>query len=174
MDLEKLDNTILELEQNSRELKDFVKVYSEISQLKNDLLNNAVQLQESNKTIGKVDKELTATLESYTKQLNKIDQLLEKKIDELYKDNKSFQKELDQLIISKLSQHKSDIEVSVRNEGNQVERAIENALTSKFNALDAQLKENFCEHAKKLKFLESLLYIAIALGIGTFVLRFLG
>ncbi|AHM63231.1 hypothetical protein D770_24930 [Flammeovirgaceae bacterium 311] len=174
MDLEKLDNTILELEQNSRELKDFVKVYSEISILKNDLLNNAVQLQESNKALGKVDKELTATLESYTKQLNKIDQLLEKRIDELYKDNKGFQKELDQLIISKLEKHKSDIEVSVRNEGTQIQRATENALTSKFNSLDAQLKENFREQAKKLKYLETLLYAAIALGIGAIVLRFVG
>ncbi len=154
-DLEKLDNAIKELEKQSNDLKDFNAVYAEIAKLKQDLLENLKLLRENNKGLTDISKEVEKRLDES-----------QKKIDEIYKDNKAFQKELDSSIASRLDKHKSDIQVEIRNEGTQIQRAFETTLNSNFNQMESKIKEAFERQTKQLSTLKILTFILIAISIG--------
>ena len=154
-DLEKLDNAIKELEKQSNDLKDFNAVYAEIAKLKQDLLENLKLLRENNKGLTDISKEVEKRLDES-----------QKKIDEIYKDNKAFQKELDSSIASRLDKHKSDIQVEIRNEGTQIQRAFETTLNSNFSQMESKMKEAFERQTKQLSTLKILTFILIAISIG--------
>lgn len=154
-DLEKLDNAIKELEKQSNDLKDFNAVYAEIAKLKQDLVENLKLLKENNKGLTDISKEVEKRLDES-----------QKKIDEIYKDNKAFQKELDSSIASRLDKNKSDIQVEIRNEGTQIQRAFETTLNSNFNQMESKIKDAFERQTKQLNTLKILNFILIALSIG--------
>ena len=54
MDLEKLDNVVNELEHNSKQLKDFTAVYSEISSLQTNISRKLELIEENNKSLNSV------------------------------------------------------------------------------------------------------------------------
>lgn len=166
MDLEKLDNAINELEQNSKQLKDFTTVYSEISTLQSNIFRNLELIEENNKNLNSVSIVIKKQTEENTKQLKVANDFLEQKIGEIYKDNKAFQKELDATLITRLDKHKSDIQVEIRNEGTQIQRAFETTLNSNFNSMETKIKERFDLQYKELKTLRVLVYVLIAIGIG--------
>lgn len=165
-DLERLDKTIKELELQSNDLKEFNKVYSEIGKLKQDISDNLSLLKENNDGFTSLSKEIQSRLTKSEEQIEKFENELIKKIQELYQDNKNFQKELDSTLITRLEKHKSDIQVEVRNEGTQIQRAFETTLNTNFNVLESKLKENFAEQSKQFKVLKVLLFILLGLGIG--------
>lgn len=166
MDLEKLDNTIKELEEQSSNLKEFNKVYSEIGKLKQDIADNLKLLKENNDGFETVSKRIQSSLEKSENQLENIESKLLKKIQELYQDNKNFQKELDSSIITRLDKHKFDIQVEIRNEGTQIQRAFETILNTNFNSMESKLKEKFSIQTKKLSTLKILMFVIIGIGIG--------
>jgi hypothetical protein len=165
MDLEKLDSVVNELEQNSKQLKDFTTVYSEISKLQSNISRNLVLIEENNKNLNSVSDVIKKQTEENTKQLKVANDFLEQKIGEIYKDNKSFQKELDGTLITRLDKHKSDIQVEIRNEGTQIQRAFETTLNSNFNSMEIKIKERFDLQSKELKTLRILVFVLIAIGI---------
>jgi len=154
-DLEKLDNAIKELEKQSNDLKNFNTVYAEIAKLKQDILENLKLLKENNKGLADISTDLEKRLEEF-----------QKKIDEIYKDNKAFHKELDASIATRLDKHKSDIQVEIRNEGAQIQRSFETALNSNFNQMESKIKDSFERQTKHLSTLKILTFILIALSIG--------
>lgn len=154
-DLEKLDNTIKELEKQSNDLKDFNSVYAEIAKLKQDIMENLKFLKENNEGLTDISKEVEKRLDES-----------QKKIDEIYKDNKAFQKELDASIASRLDKNKSDIQVEVRNEGTQIQRAFETTLNSNFNQMESKMKDAFERQTKQVNTLKILTFILIAISIG--------
>ncbi len=160
--LEKLDKAIKELEKQSNDLKDFNAVYAGIAKLKEDLLENLKLLKENNKGLTDISIEVEIRLEES-----------QKKIDELHKDNKVFQKELDSSIASRLDRHKSDIQVEMRNEGAQIQRAFETTLNFNFNQMESKLKNAFDRQTKQLNTLKALNIILIALSLGLVVGLFL-
>lgn len=166
MDLEKLDNVVNELEHNSKQLKDFTAVYSEISSLQTNISRNLELIEENNKSLNSVSEVIKKKTEENTEQLKVTNDFLEKKIGEIYKDNKSFQKELDSTLITRLDKHKSDIQVEIRNEGTQIQRAFETTLNSNFNIMQSKIKERFELQSKELKTLKILVFVLIAIGIG--------
>lgn len=166
MDLEKLDNVVNELEQNSKQLKDFTAVYSEISTLQSNINQNLELIEENNKNLNSVSDVIKKQTEENTKQLKVANDFLEQKIGEIYKDNKAFQKELDATLITRLDKHKSDIQVEIRNEGTQIQRAFETTLNSNFNSMETKIKERFDLQSKELKTLRILVFVLIAIGIG--------
>jgi hypothetical protein len=166
MDLEKLDSVVNELEQNSKQLKDFTTVYLEISKLQSNISRNLVLIEENNKNLNSVSDVIKKQTEENTKQLKVANDFLEQKIGEIYKDNKAFQKELDATLITRLDKHKSDIQVEIRNEGTQIQRAFETTLNSNFNSMETKLKERFDLQSKELKTLRILIFVLIAIGIG--------
>lgn len=166
MDLEKLDNVVNELEHNSKELKGFTAVYSEISKLQSNISRNLELIEENNKSLNSVSVVIKKQTEENTKQLKVANEFLEQKIEEIYKDNKAFQKELDSTLITRLDKHKSDIKIEIRNEGTQIQRAFENTLNSNFNTMESKIKEHFEVQSKELKTLKNLVLVVIAIGVG--------
>lgn len=172
-DLAKLDNAIKELEEQSNDLKEFNKVYSEIGKLKSDISENLRLLKEKNDDFESLSKRIQERLEESKKQLENLESELIKKIQELYQDNKNFQKELDSSINSRLEKNKSDIQVEIRNEGTQIQRAFENALISNFNNMESKLKEQFTGQSKQINTLKILLFVVIVIVVGLAVGLFL-
>lgn len=166
MDLEKLDSVVNELEHNSKQLKDFTDVYSEISTLQSNISRNLELIEENNKSLNSVSAVIKKKTEENTEQLKVANEFLEQKIGEIYKDNKSFQKELDATLITRLDKHKSDIQVEIRNEGTQIQRAFETTLNSNFSTMEGKIKERFELQSKELKTLKILVFVLIAIGIG--------
>jgi hypothetical protein len=165
-DLEKLDNAIKELEIQSNDLKEFNKVYSEIGKLKGDILANLDLLKKNNDGFNSIATEIKSSLEKSHEQLKRIESELLQKIQELYQDNKNFQKELDSSLVSRLDKHKSDIQVEIRNEGTQIQRSFENALTLNFNNMESKIKEQFSLQNKQLSTIKVLAFIILGIGIG--------
>ena len=165
-DLEKLDNAIKELEIQSNDLKDFNKVYSEIGKLKDGISNNLSLLKENNDGFSTISTEVKSRLKESKKQVESLESELLKKIQELYQDNKNFQKELDASLITRLDKHKSDIQVDVRNEGTQIQRGFETTLNTNFNSMESKLKELFDVQSKQLNMLKVLMFVTIGIGIG--------
>jgi hypothetical protein len=165
-DLEKLDNAIKELEIQSNDLKEFNKVYSEIGKLKGDILANLDLLKKNNDGFNSIATEIKSSLEKSHEQLTRIESELLQKIQELYQDNKNFQKELDSSLVSRLDKHKSDIQVEIRNEGTQIQRSFENALTLNFNNMESKIKEQFSLQNKQLSTIKVLAFIILGIGIG--------
>ncbi len=166
MDLEKLDSVVNELEHNSKQLKGFTDVYSEISTLQSNISRNLELIEENNKSLKSVSEVIKKKTEENTEQLKVANDFLEQKIGEIYKDNKSFQKELDATLITRLDKHKSDIQVEIRNEGTQIQRAFETTLNSNFSTMEGKIKERFELQSKELKTLKILVFVLIAIGIG--------
>src|SRR5690606_10869136 len=171
-DLAKLDNAIKELEEQSNDLKEFNKVYSEISKLKTEISRNLILLKENNNGFESISTAIQERLGNSRKQLEKLESELLKKIHDLYQDNKSFQKELDSSIASRLDKNKSDIQVEIRNEGTQIQRAFETTLNSNFNQMESKMKDAFERQTKQLNTLKILTFILIALSIGFAVVLF--
>ena len=165
-DLEKLDNAIKELETQSNDLKEFNKVYSEIGKLKGDISANLDLLKKNNDGFNSIATEIKSSLDKSHEQLTRIESELLKKIQELYQDNKNFQKELDSSLVSRLDKHKSDIQVEIRNEGTQIQRSFENALTLNFNNMESKIKEQFSLQNKQLSTIKVLAFIILGIGIG--------
>lgn len=165
-DLEKLDNAIKELEIQSNDLKDFNKVYSEIGKLKDGISNSLTILKDNNDGFSSISNEVKLRLEESKKQIETLENELVKKIQELYQDNKNFQKELDASLITRLDKHKSDIQVEVRNEGTQIQRGFETTLNTNFNSMESKLKELFNAQSKQLNTLKILIFVVIGIGIG--------
>jgi len=158
---QELNKTISELEMQVKKFKNISEVYSELIALKSDLVRLKEQISYSSEKLTGIADNLDSKLSSY-----------EKLFTELSKDNKSFQKELEQHITSKLEKHKSDIQVEIRNEGTQIQRGFENSLTLNFNNLQSIMKEVYSKQEKKINSLKILAYIIIILcfGLGTIIL----
>ncbi len=159
---QELNKTISELETQVRKFKSISEVYSELSALKSDLVRLKEQSSDSADKIKTITEKLDNKLATYEKLLT-----------ELSKDNKSFQKELEQHITSKLDKHKSDIQVEIRNEGVQIQRGFENSLTLNFNNLQSKIQEIYSKQEKKISLLQTLLIVVIVLCLGLGAIIFL-
>jgi len=150
-----LNNTITELETQVEKFKSISELYYEILNLKLDLVTLKDQSKSSSGKIKIIIEKLDSKLAIYENLLS-----------ELTKDNKIFQKELEQYITSKLEMHKSDIQVEIRNEGVQIQRGFENSLTQNFNNLQSKMQDIFSKHEKQINLLKTLAYIIIVLCFG--------
>ncbi len=165
MDLEKLDNAINELHNQSSNLVEFNKVYSEIGKLKKDISDNLISLEHNNSNLSSIIQEIKKHLDESFKQLEKLESVLNTRIKEIYEDNKKFQKELDSSIFSRLEKHKSDIQLEIRDEGKQIQRVFESTLTSSFNSMTSKIDKRFQEQKKLYKKQNVLILLLILLSI---------
>lgn len=174
MDLEKLDNVINELNNQSNNLVEFNKVYAEIGKLKKDISDNILLLKQNNSALEGVVKEIKKQITDSNKQINNLESILKTKIKEIYDDNKYFQKELDSSIFSRLEKHKSDLQIELREEGKQIQRVFESTLTSSFNSMTSNINERFQEQKKLYKkqivlILLLILLFIVSIGIHFFI-----
>jgi hypothetical protein len=143
MDLDKLDKTIKELDQSSKQIKGFSEIFSELAKLQNAVSQN------------------NDFFKSAASKLEKISAALE---DELKAFKATF-KELENTLMSRLDRHKSDIQVDIRNEGTQIQRGFENSLTSNFNRLENKVNEQFKTFEGQIKGNKTLIIICLISGI---------
>ena len=155
-DLKKLNEAINELDKQSNNLRDFNSVYAEIAKLKEDLLESHKLLNESKKDLSQISTDLE-------KKLN----LYQIKIDEIHKDNKTFQKEFDSTMLSRLDKYNSDIQVTIRNEGMQNQRTLESIFNSSTNHLESKLEEVNEKTLSQLNILKISVLVLIALSLGS-------
>lgn len=125
---QELNNTINELQNQVRKFKNISEVYAQLQEMKSDLL----KLNDNSKNTYERIKFISETLDN---KLSSYD----KAIAELAKDNRNFQKDLEQHITSKLDKNSSDIQIAIRNEGVQIQRAMELALKENISNLEMNL-----------------------------------
>jgi len=143
VDLGKLDKTIQELDASSKQLKGYTEIFNELS-----ILQGAIS--ENNEFFIKNSKNLESITRAINESINEFHKLI---------------KELDASTVSRLERHKSDIQVEIRNEGTQIQRAFENSLNSNFNNLEHKLSERFKEFENKIKSNKTLIIISLISGL---------
>ena len=143
MDLEKFDETIQELDLSSKKLKGYTEIFNELSKLQGAISDN-------NKFFKNNSKNLETITNSINESLSEFHKLI---------------KESDSSIVSRLNRHKSDIQVDIRSEGTQIQRAFENALTNNFNNLEQKITDRFRNFENKVKNNKSLIIVSIIMGI---------
>ena len=159
--LKKLDNTIEQLERQSRDLEEFARIYKLISSLKSDIELSQAKIVENNNSFSELADKIQKVLGEYSESLESMENKLLEKVRELYDDNKKYQKELDDTINSKLEKNKSDIEVTVRNEGAQIQRAFETSLKSNFTEMSGAIDGRFALQSKTVKRNTTLLFVIL-------------
>ena len=172
MDSKKLDNTIEELEQSSKALKAFVDVYSELSELKKEFSLILNKFEENNASFDQLKLKIKRDIDTNTLLVKGIKENLEGGLITIEKDLKSFQKDLENTTNSKLTKHKSDIEVTIRNEGLQTQRGFENALKSEFNSLNKELMQKFVHQEQEINQLKNISIITILICVVLGVMLF--
>lgn len=106
--LEKLDKAVEQLELQSRDLEEFVRIYKLIESLKSDIELSQAKIIENNSSFNELSDKLQNVLGEQSDSLAALENKLLGKVRELYDDNKKYQKELDGTINTKLEKNKSD------------------------------------------------------------------
>lgn len=154
---QELNKTISDLESQVKKFKSITEVYSELINLKTELVRIKQLTGASSESIKIITQKIDEKLVAY-----------EKFIFDLKKENKTFHNDLQDHISSRLEKHKSDIQVEIRNEGMQIQRGFENSLTLNFNNLQSKLQEIYYKQEKKISVLRALLIsiILMCLALG--------
>ena len=183
-----IEKLLTEEDRNSKMLSELIKENNSFIKSVNSF-NEKIKLQ--NDTF---QKELSVLIEQQRKNLieehnkfnasnnelhKKLLTAIETKFDDFQKQNKEFQKELDSSIFTRLEKHKSDIQIEIRNEGTQIQRAFENTITNQFNNFESKVNEKFATVARNqeknktisLVSLITLIAILILLTVKFFVLE---
>ena len=171
--LKKLDNTIEQLERQSRDLEEFARIYKLISSLKSDIESSQAKIVENNDSLSELVDKIQKALGEYSESLESMENKLLEKVRELYDDNKKYQKDLDGTINSKLEKNKSDIEVTVRNEGAQIQRAFETSLKSNFTEMSRAIDDRFDLQSKTVMRNTTLLIVILLVQLVTGLLIYL-
>jgi len=171
--LKKLDNTIEQLERQSRDLEEFARIYKLISSLKSDIELSQAKIVENNDSFSELVDKIQKVLGEYSESLESMENKLLEKVRELYDDNKKYQKDLDGTINSKLEKNKSDIEVTVRNEGAQIQRAFETSLKSNFTEMSGAIDDRFDLQSKTVIRNTTLLIVILLVQLVTGLLVYL-
>ena len=171
--LKKLDNTIEQLERQSRDLEEFARIYKLISSLKSDIELSQAKIVENNDSFSELVDKIQKVLGEYSESLESMENKLLEKVRELYDDNKKYQKDLDGTINSKLEKNKSDIEVTVRNEGAQIQRAFETSLKSNFTEMSGAIDDRFALQSKTVMRNTTLLIVILLVQLVTGLLVYL-
>lgn len=152
-----IENLLSEEKKNSQSLSNLIKEnasfiqslnsFNEKLKQQNEKFQKDISIlidQQHKKIINEHNKLSTANAEFHKKHLKTI----EEKFDILQKQNKEFYRELDSSIFTRLEKHKSDIQIEIRNEGTQIQRAFENTITNQFNNFENKMNEKFAHIIK--------------------------
>ena len=131
-DLKKLDKVVDQLEIQSQKLMKFSEIYAEIDKIKADLKSNINSYEEKSKKLDTASDSLNKETKKLTAKLTEIQSGIMHRIDLIEDAHKKFQRDLDSDLSSKLTKHKSDIKVTVREEGKATAETIENKLNTTF------------------------------------------
>lgn len=157
-DLEKLNNIVENLEQQSNNLKSFSEVYLKIGSLEKEISDGLVELRVNNSKLNSVSKSIDSNLNSFHSQITNLGEENRKFNEVLYNDFKQFQKELDTSLITRLERLKSDIIVEVRDESKVILNGIKES------------NEEIINSNNRTKYLINMILLLLALTISLSVL----
>jgi len=163
-DLEENVNTFSlsskQLDKSSDALQNKTKeLTAKLAEIQGSIMQRVDSIDDSNKKNHKV---LRDNIEEQASKLTEIQGSLMQRVDLIEESNKKFQRDFDSDITSKLKKHKSDIKVTVREEGKATADTIENKLNSTF------LKE--LNNINKKTFLLMLFGVAIV-GLNVYLIQ---
>ena len=118
-----LDKSSDALQNKTKELTD------KLAEIQGSIMQRVDSIDDSNKKNHKV---LRDNVKEQASKLTEIQGSLMQRVDLIEESNKKFQRDFDSDITSKLKKHKSDIKVTVREEGKATADTIENKLNSTF------------------------------------------
>ena len=189
--LEKLNNTINELENQASTLQQFSGIFGKVNNLKDEVNESSKIIKKSGSDLNAFVKKANTDIDSTLSQIetrsnkailsinvlqkenhNKTMEFLKTKLNELYDDNKRYQKDLDGLITSKLEQNKSDIKTEIRSRIRELESFTEKRIVQIKTDIQLSAEKSFAEQNKKLNLLTGLTISSLILIFTTLVLNF--
>jgi len=146
-----------------------VNLFNEKVKLQNDTFQKelSVLIEQQRKNLIEEHNKFSASNNEHHKKLLIA---IVSKFDDFQKQNKEFQKELDSSIFTRLEKHKSDIQIEIRNEGTQIQRAFENTITNQFNNFESKVNEKFATITKNQKKNKTISVIILTTLIATLIL----
>ena len=119
-----------QLDKSSDALQNKTKeLTAKLAEIQGSIMQRIDSIDDSNKKNHKV---LRDNVKEQASKLTEIQGSLMQRVDLIEESNKKFQRDFDSDITSKLKKHKSDIKVTVREEGKATADTIENKLNSTF------------------------------------------
>lgn len=144
--LQKFNNTLDDLDQEVRQLKEVSSVYKKI-QRQTEICNEIIkQFEENTNILNNINELQSAQTESISKNLiesvdlhkqNKVElaKIIEEKTDLIRKENKEFYRELEATIKIKLDENLSQVKQLIENERNQIKQIFEIEFAKNTNEL---------------------------------------
>lgn len=175
IDAKKLQNTINELENHTATLARVAGLYNKLEVCKSEL-------DELQKSMATTDDKFRISASALNDGINKLKFFLDKILLEISRGNDEARQALinglavlkiDQIkvietgvndIQSLLVKHKSDVEVSVRNEGTQIQRGLENVVKEKHLLMQTILNNSLADMSEKLSNQRKYVFIGLALN----------
>ncbi len=164
--LNKLDETISDLEKQAEMLKQNNKVLAKVADLSNQIDKGVNELVQGNKNFDTVKTEIQKSLTSLNNEVTNIEKQNEKHIETILNSNKKFLREFEETVSSKIERFSSDIQVAIRQERTQLQESLQNNITNQFNNLESKQKELFNQQTKQISLIKTLLIVTIVLCIG--------
>jgi len=159
---QELNNSISELEVEVEKFRSISDIFSDLNIMKTELKEIMSECSSSSKNISSIISKLDNKLSIY-----------ETLFQNLLKDNKTFYKELEDNVNSRLSKYNSDIQVVIRDSANQMQKSLEIELTQNFNKIQSEQKEILLKQNKQFLFLKILMIISIIFCIAIGILVFI-
>jgi len=139
--LTKLDETIDQLEKQANEFNQHSKVLAKVSEMTMKIEKSITQITEGNQNFEGIKKDLQNSLKSLSTEVGLLKKQNETQVDDLISSNKKMIRDLDENVVSKLNRFSSDIQITIREEGTQIQRS--NELLFKESILN--LEKSFTE-----------------------------
>ena len=179
--LNELDKSIKDLEEQANELKNHNKVLSKIAEIKGELEAGVKSINENNNGFKEISTKLNSELEMFSSEIKAIQKANEKFIDELTSTNKKLIRELEDALISKLDRLSTEMQNALRSEVQQLEKSVKNEVSERFNQLNDSQKMLFKEQEAinkqlvetQIKSVKTLNYVLIGVTVITLVLGIL-
>lgn len=141
MDLNRLNNTVEELEESSKQLAKFSKAYSELKTLQADIAKNNSLINGYAKSIKSIEALLNQTANETTTKLTTFRKDLEKSTKELNHEKKDLNAELEKILSANFKNQNAESQAAIRKEFTLTRDAIEASANYIIKALKADLEK---------------------------------
>ncbi len=164
--LNKLDETISDLEKQAEMLKQNNIVLAKVADLSSQIDLGVNELVQGNENFGSIKTEILKSLTSLNNEVTNIEKQNEKHIDTILNSNKKFLREFEETVTSKIERFSSDIQVTIRQERTQLQESLQNNIKNQFDNLESKQKELFNQQIQQMSVLKMLLIVTIILSVG--------
>jgi hypothetical protein len=179
--LNELDKSIKDLEEQANELKSHNRVLSKIAAIKGELEAGVKSITENNDGFKEISTKLNSELEMFSIEIKAVQKANEKFIDELTSTNKKLIRELEDALISKLDRLSTEMQNALRSEVQQLEKVVKNEVSERFNQLNDSQKMLFKEQEAnnkqlietQIKSVKILSYVLIGVSVVSLILGLL-